>query len=181
MQYKNNGSFTILSTVRNSTILKTNAYSSLGWYGLFLTCGKNKKNVRHIHIILQACDYSLLFTLPNMDIFELLACCWYWCELVPFISMFSVDCSTLLCSEMGLFIDALHSSQGPVWFGCPIFGCLAWNPSPHTQTLLQVIKAWWNSKTSTYPFNHINSIYSWESDGLTDPELLCLEQVRPTM
>ncbi len=60
----------------------------------------------YVHNSTKLCDYFLAFVSLDMNILELVACCWCWCELVHLIPMFTVDwlCPSLL--KIGLFIDA---------------------------------------------------------------------------
>ncbi len=71
-------------------ISRTNAYSSCESVWFIFNLQENKKGVWHVHTLIYI--YMIIplhFVLLN--VLELLACCWYWCELVLLVSMSTVD------------------------------------------------------------------------------------------
>jgi hypothetical protein len=163
------------------------------WNGLFLTCGdKYKWLVMYVHYLQDQMIITLHFMTLNVNILELLTCCWCCCELVHLVPMFTVDwlCHSLL--QIGLFIDDL------TFFPCH---CLAWLPlvwclaalslgawlevfycSLHiyTHTLLQVIDPCMVDRLHKYACILVSLACYWGGlDGLAALESFCREQLIP--
>jgi hypothetical protein len=49
------------------------------------------RHVQYVHYFTRLCDYFLVLLSLDVDILELIVCCWCCCEFVHFVPMFTVD------------------------------------------------------------------------------------------
>jgi hypothetical protein len=128
----------VLMVVCDSTVLKNKHLflSELVWL-IFNLEEKNKWLDEYIHYFILV--LSCLICIANVDILELLACCWCWCKLVHLICISSLDWLYHPLLYTGLY-RRLHTLLAvTVWLGCPKFGSLTWSPKVHTCTRCIII------------------------------------------
>ncbi len=115
------------------------------WF-IFNLREKNKKREACAHIITYLCYYSLAFGLIKEYITEVLACSWYWCELVHLNLNVYNRLATLPSSVDWTVHRRLHTlSTVIVWLDCPDLG--AWLEVLCSQLCIYAVA---NITSSTY-------------------------------